>query len=745
MPDPTTETPSTSQTPPRKRIAILGGGMAGMTAAMALTDPENPARDRYEVTLFQMGWRLGGKGASGRNTAPGMRNRIEEHGLHIWFGCYDNAFALMRKAYEELDRPPDAPLARWRDAFKPHGTSGIETQFRGKWFRWVGNAPLNHSAPGYGGLLPMWTYLRFGALMFYRNFLRRDAPPPSPTGDEYVTFPSGRRRKEAVRHGRAEEWFFKTLGALVRRLRFLSGVLQLVMKALVWFNRQLLKAYWRSHRDAVSRDLIEQERWVLLHLMYAIFAGMVRDRVILDGFKTINGQDFRDWIASHALDDGGVMANSGMMLGIYDGMFAYIDGDNTRPPGAPWPPKAKIEAGECLLACIREGLTYRGSPIWKMQAGMGDTVFGPMYQVLKRRGVRFELFHRVDQVTASEDGRTVDRIDMTRQARVIDRVHELGGYAPLIDVKGLPCWPSRPLYAQLVDGDILEREGIDLESYGASWQGDEPRVLERGRDFDDVVMAISVGGLPYIACDLAKKSRKWRDMLAHMRTTRTLASQFWYRRTAFQLGWTSMAEPVVSGYDTGPLNTWADMTHLIERESWDAGARPGREEYPLNIAYYCGVMADDPPLPVTECGPRAPFPDQEAENRKVEAISRELVTQHLKPLFPEANPEPGVFRWEWLVDQTEIRKEHEERFVVQYFRANVEPTERYVLSVPGSDRHRLDAHDDDEFVNLYLAGDWTNCGLNLGCIEAATMSGLLASNALSAWPARKDIIGLEWW
>lgn len=739
------EVPAGTPPTPRKRIVILGGGMAGMTTAMALTDPDNPRRNEYDVTLYQMGWRLGGKGASGRNTSPGMHNRIEEHGLHIWFGCYDNAFALMRKAYEELNRAPDAPLASWRDAFKPHGTSGIETQFKGKWFRWIGSAPLNHSPPGYGGLLPMWTYLRFGVTMYIRNFLGRDQPPPSPTGDETVTFPTGARRREAVRHGRMEEAFFKALGAIIRRLTILREPFQLVMKGAVWLNRLLLKAYWRRHKDRIAADLLEQERWVLLHLMFAIFAGMVWDRIILEGFKGINDQDFRDWIARYALDDGGVMVNSGMMLGIYDGMFAYVNGDNTRPPGAAWPPHAKIAAGECLLACIREGLTYRGSPIWKMQAGMGDTVFTPMYQLLKRRGVRIELFHRVDQVTASADGRTVDRIDMTQQAEVIDRVKELGGYAPLIDVKGLACWPHRPLYTQLVDGDVLEREGVDLESYGASWQGDRPRILERGRDFDDVVLAISVGGLPYIACDLIAKSRKWREMISHLRTTRTLASQFWYRRTAYQLGWKAMSEPVVSGYDTGPLNTWADMTHLLERESWEAGARPGREEYPLNIAYFCGVMADDPPLPVTECGPRAPYPDQAAENRKVEAIARELVTQHLNPLFPEANPEPGVFRWEWLTDQTGIKVNPEERFVTQYFRANVEPTERYVLSVPGSDRYRLDAHDDEEFVNLYLAGDWTNCGLNLGCIEAATMSGLLASNAVSAWPARRDIIGLEWW
>jgi uncharacterized protein with NAD-binding domain and iron-sulfur cluster len=735
------------QDPPRKkrRIAILGGGVGGVTTALALTDPDNPRKDDYEVVIYQMGWRLGGKGASGRNTAPGMHNRIEEHGLHIWFGCYDNAFALMRKVYDELGRAPDAPLASWREAFRPHGTSGIETQFDGKWHEWIGNAPANHYPPGYAGLLPMWTYLRFGFKMFYKNFFTSGKPKhPSPTGDQNIRFPHAEKRRRLVRKGKWEERFFGMLARTIRHFRFLSEPFLLVMKLFVWINEILVKWYWRRHRRKVGEELIEQERWTLLHLMFAIFKGMVWDRVILDGFKVINGQDFRDWIASHALDDGDIMINSGFMVGIYDGMFAYEHGDNTKPAGYDWPPNAKIEAGECLLACVREALTYRGAPIWKMQAGMGDTIFGPAYQVLRRRGVKIELFHRVDQILASEDGRTVDRIEMTQQAEVIERMRERGGYHPLIDVKGLPCWPSKPLYAQLVDGHVLEEEGVDLESYGASWQGDRPRTLERGRDFDDVVLAISIGGLPYVACDMIKKSIKWQDMVQHMRTTRTLASQVWYRRTAYQLGWTPMQEPVVSGYDTGPLNTWADMTHLIQRESWEAGARPGREEYPLNVSYYCGVMADDPHLPMTECGPKAPFPDQKAENRKVEVITRELLTEHLGPIFPEANPESGIFRWEWLVDQRNRIPTDEERFVGQYFRANVEPTERYVLSVPGSDQYRLPAHDDQEFVNCYLSGDWTDCGMNLGCVESAVMSGLLASTALSAWPKKADIIGLDW-
>jgi len=44
---------------PKPRIAILGGGMAGLAAAWRLTEPD--WRDRFEsVTVYQRGSRLGG-------------------------------------------------------------------------------------------------------------------------------------------------------------------------------------------------------------------------------------------------------------------------------------------------------------------------------------------------------------------------------------------------------------------------------------------------------------------------------------------------------------------------------------------------------------------------------------------------------------------------------------------------------------------------------------------------------------
>ena len=64
----------------RKRIVILGGGLGAMAAAYELTNQPG-WYERYEITIYQLGWRLGGKGASGHNADK--YQRIEEHRLHI--------------------------------------------------------------------------------------------------------------------------------------------------------------------------------------------------------------------------------------------------------------------------------------------------------------------------------------------------------------------------------------------------------------------------------------------------------------------------------------------------------------------------------------------------------------------------------------------------------------------------------------------------------------------------------------
>ena len=116
-------------------------------------------------------------------------------------------------------------------------------------------------------------------------------------------------------------------------------------------------------------------------------------------------------------------------------------------------------------------------------------------------------------------------------------------------------------------------------------------------------------------------------------------------------------------------------------------------------------------------------------------------------LWPRAVRKNGRFRWELLADPSEAespppRRAGRTRFDSQFWTANLNPSDRYVLSLPGSIRYRVSPMDMD-FDNLTVAGDWTATGLDSGCIESAVMSGLLAAHALSGRPTLEEIVGYD--
>ena len=77
----------------------------------------------------------------------------------------------------------------------------------------------------------------------------------------------------------------------------------------------------------------------------------------------------------------------------------------------------------------------------------------------------------------------------------------------------------------------------------------------------------------------------------------------------------------------------------------------------------------------------------------------------------------------------DLRRSGPDRLSGQYVKANLDPSDRYVQSLPGSGTHRIDPGRTG-FDNLAVAGDWTACGLDAGCVEAATRSGILAARAI---------------
>jgi hypothetical protein len=145
------------------------------------------------------------------------------------------------------------------------------------------------------------------------------------------------------------------------------------------------------------------------------------------------------------------------------------------------------------------------------------------------------------------------------------------------------------------------------------------------------------------------------------------------------------------------------------------------------IAYFCNVIPDDPLAPFND--PTYPA----AELDRVKNYSRAFLDGGLLGIWPKAvDPtNPGRFDDSVLVNCAHDPKQA--NFDTQFFRVNIDPSELYVLSLPGTAKYRMPAGESG-FDNLYLAGDWTFTDLNLGCIEAAVISGSMASKAICGKP-----------
>ena len=94
------------------------------------------------------------------------------------------------------------------------------------------------------------------------------------------------------------------------------------------------------------------------------------------------------------------------------------------------------------------------------------------------------------------------------------------------------------------------------------------------------------------------------------------------------------------------------------------------------IAYLCNTFA-------TEWPPSQPWPEHAAaEVARVRATAIRFCSTDLGHLLPGAVGPEG-FRWELLAGSEGL--EGEAAFDTQFWRANIDPSDRYVLSLPGTD------------------------------------------------------------
>jgi uncharacterized protein with NAD-binding domain and iron-sulfur cluster len=705
--------PAGSPSGSRPRILILGGGMAAVTAAYFLSGSQ-AVREKYEIVLYQQGWRLGGKGASGR----GVGDRIEEHGLHVWFGYYENAFRLLRDCHQELDERASRGEKRWSttmhsiDAgFRPISSIGIVEDEAPGWRPWIATFPEDDTSPWDRDLAsepPDWDLHWYLKTLLTRSVALLATVVRS-AGDEYDLAETSIELAGAA-------GFEEVLVGLGRCLAdgadpasgpadALAAVATRLVEALVdhpgselYDVADQVVAVGSRLLDAVRLRLDERlvvdrpsvrRLWSFADVLLAVVRGLLHHRVTDEqDYEALDEYEFRTWLVLH-----GALAESTTSSLVrtlaYDLPFAYRSGD---------PDLSSCGAGTAIRTLFRVFFTYRGALMWKMNAGMGDVVFAPLYELLHKRGVTFKFFHQVTDIHT--DGERVSGLTVRKQDG--DRCTD-DGKARLRKVcvtEGgrmrpgkLCCWPAAPPGWSAEQAETLE----------AWWNPASGTPVEEPVGEDDlVVFGLGLGTVPYVARTLLAERREWRDMVDRVKTTATQAMQIWVDRPAERLGW--FEDAVVGGYDA-PFDTVSDMPELRFHERIGAAT----------VLYLCAVLpdGDDGERPAS-----AAYESTWVGRRReyVRAQAADFIERQAVGLLPGA-VDPATGRYDQRIQ------------LAQFVRGNFQPSDRYVLSVPGSVRYRLDPGRTG-YSNLVVAGDWTRNVINAGCVEAATISGMTAAEAI---------------
>jgi hypothetical protein len=192
--------------------------------------------------------------------------------------------------------------------------------------------------------------------------------------------------------------------------------------------------------------------------------------------------------------------------------------------------------------------------------------------------------------------------------------------------------------------------------------------------------------LPHVAAELVGQDERWRSMVDRIGTVATQSVQLWFEDRV------GAPDAVVTGFGP-PLDTVASMTHTIAHEAWPA---PG----PQSAVSLCSVLGEG------------------GGDDTVRSHCAQFLAGPARRMWPGLGVAPRA----------------------SYVRANTDPSDRYVQSLPGSGAFRMRA-DDSGYAGLFLAGDWLDTGLNAGCIEAATLGGLQAANAVEGRPVTDGTVG----
>jgi uncharacterized protein with NAD-binding domain and iron-sulfur cluster len=421
------------------KVAILGGGMAGVAAAWTLV--HNPPPDvTFDVTLYEASWRLGGKCASGRKTSDGSY-RIEEHGIHVLLGFYSQVLRILRDCYAEVG-PMGLGFPPFAQALEPSDLLQLPDEINGTWTFWPLTFPSNAQKPGdadptkrdfLGALLQAGTTLAAWVQQY-------EAQIASNTG------------------------FGATLGAAVpppggSPASTLAGLLQLP---------PLLLGILAIPPNPATTSITVRHLWMAIYFGATNLLGILEWGLFTpEAFQdpTLNAMDYKVWLQSigPALPSPELTWDSPIVNAVYDLCFSRAVG---------------FAAGAALYDTMMMLLLYAGHVFYRM-AGTGDVVFAPLYFALAAKGVQFRFQHVVTDVHVGPPSPTgqqvVDRIELTGDG-LARPVTDL-----FVNPSGQYWWPDVARFPPATT----------------------PMTLVQGTDFDHVICAIPIGALTSSAPSVA--------------------------------------------------------------------------------------------------------------------------------------------------------------------------------------------------------------------------------------------------
>ena len=464
-----------------------------------------------------------------------------------------------------------------------------------------------------------------------------------------------------------------------------------------------------------EKSLETQEFLAMIDTAAAVIIGFMEDNLLEKGFNTINHLDFHQWLKKHGASK--TTLDSGFVLMHYDKIMSYTNGDIHKPD---------MEAGTALQLYLPLYFCCKGAFYWDQEAGLGDAIFAPIYEVLKRRGVVFKFFHKVEELVLNSNSKFVEEIRMTKQVRLLTEE-----YNPLIKVKGLPSWPNEPKYKEIINQEayLLQQHNIDLESFWTNWtrvyeesfKHPIPEViLRRGKDFDIIVYGIPVGSLASLCPELLDKSPSLRAANEHIGRIPSFNLQFW--------GTTDLEYDPKKSFNFRILDARQRKSYLtfynddiLKSEDWKAqGLEPNHLLY---IVYMPDISHFEIPP-----GNNTLFPKEMTE--EIKGLYMQTLPEVLRSMGSNSFQD-GVFNWTVLADPE--NRAGVERFDSQYVRLNFSPSDHYTQVLANTSQYRITT-DGAGFDNIYFTGDWIQNGINYGTIEGAITSGLLTSKAISGYP-----------